>query len=151
MIDRKGQDVVGNASHNQVILVSSRMLQKVTGIHINTLEGRILVVRMPEIPLKLIDIDRIPAPRKTRQEWIDLLQKIPTGKALVIDEKETKTTAGNVKAMVKRIVDEKEVIGTFRVVQRTVAGRATIYIMNESVTKKVSGGEQTERATRLTG
>jgi hypothetical protein len=100
---------------------------------------------IPETQMKLVDADKVPGLiRRKRQEWIELLGRIPIGKAWVIDEKDSKFKAPNVKAMVNRIMREGDVKDTYRVVQRTRSGKATIYIINEGKDGKWSGGEQKE-------
>ncbi len=108
-----------------------------------------------EIPFKLVDIEKIPGTiRKSRSQWAEMLEKIPAGKAWVIDTKEVKTTPSNVASMVRRVSQQKGLNGQFRVMQRTIQGRAMIYILNEAKEtkdRKLSRSEQIETVTRLTG
>lgn len=98
-----------------------------------------------ETPMKIIDAEKVPGLiRRKRQEWIELLNRIPVGKAWVIDEKDSKFKAPNVKAMVNRIMREGDVKDVYRVIQRTRSGKATIYIINEGKDGKGSGSEQKE-------
>jgi hypothetical protein len=108
-----------------------------------------------EIPFKLVDIEKIPGTiRKSRSQWTEMLEKIPAGKAMVIDTKEVKTTPSNIAQMIKRVSQQKGLNGQFRVMQRTIQGRTMIYILNEAretKDRKLFRSEQPDTVTRLTG
>lgn len=88
--------------------------------------------------IHLIDEDKVPVKiKKKRQEWIRLLHQVPRGKAWVIDEKVTGLKAGNVKAMVSRLVREGDVPDTFKVVQRTRGNTTTIFVINSAKVEEV--------------
>jgi len=83
--------------------------------------------------MRFIGVDQIPRKRAKRtEEWLVLLKKIPKGKAWVTTEKELGVSAVSVKTIVNRYVRNGLIPKGYKVMQRTVDGKLTIYILNES-------------------
>lgn len=83
--------------------------------------------------MKLIDEKAIPGRiKKKAGEWLEIIQKIPAGKAWVLTEEESGVKAVSIKTMVNRLKDVGQLPKNFKAIQRTVRGKVTVYIINSA-------------------
>ena len=86
--------------------------------------------------VRLIDEDTIPKKRRPLTDFLEMLRKIPSGKAMVVTEKELGIKANSVQDNVRRSIKGGLLPPTFKVMRRTTevwdTGKTvTIYIVNE--------------------
>ena len=84
-----------------------------------------------EAQLKLVDEDKIPGIERT-SEWVEILNKIPEGKAWVTSEKELGVTVGHMNALVHRLIRKKKIPSTLKVIRRKQGDALVIYVLNSS-------------------
>jgi hypothetical protein len=81
--------------------------------------------------MKLIDENEIPGKLKRKgNEWLEILRKIPKGKAWAVTEEEAGIKAVSMRMMVTRLKKIGELPSNYKTMQRTVKGKVTIYIIN---------------------
>ena len=84
--------------------------------------------------MRLINENELPIRMKKKgAEWLQAFQKIPLGKAWVLTEEEAGVKASSVKIMLARLVKLGMLPKNFKVRQRTVKGKVTIYVINSGV------------------
>jgi len=83
--------------------------------------------------MKLIDEKAIPGRiKKKAGEWLEIISRIPVGKAWVITEEEAGVKATSIKTMVNRLIEMEELPKNYKTVQRTIKGKVTVYIINST-------------------
>lgn len=83
--------------------------------------------------LNLIDETAIPGRvKKKHAQWLELLKMIPQGKAYAVTEADLGVKAISVKTIVNRMVETGEIPKSYSVLQRTVNGKITVYIVNSA-------------------
>jgi hypothetical protein len=81
--------------------------------------------------MKIVDIKEIPFKLKKKgDEWLQQILKIPSGKAWVITEEEAGIQAASLRMMVDRLKQIRELPDHYKVTQRTIKGKVTVYIIN---------------------
>lgn len=79
------------------------------------------IVSVKEIPFKL---------KKKGEEWLQQILKIPPGKAWVLTEEEAGIQGASIRMMVDRLKKIGQLPDHYKIVQRTVRGKLTMYIIN---------------------
>lgn len=81
--------------------------------------------------MKLIDEKELPIKMKKKGgEWLQAFQKIPIGKAWALTEEEAGVKASSIKIMVARLKKLGLLSNNYKVAQRTVKGKVTVYVIN---------------------
>ena len=83
--------------------------------------------------MRLVDEKELPIRMKKKSgEWLQAFQKIPKGKAWILTEEEAGVKASSIKIMVARLKKLGLLSNNYKVVQRTVKGKITIYVINSA-------------------
>lgn len=82
--------------------------------------------------MRLIDENKVPAKKLKSREWLELLRKIPVGKAWVIDPDADRINPSNAKAMVNLLIRTGRIGRNYQVISRTEGGVLTVYIVNSA-------------------
>ncbi len=81
--------------------------------------------------MKIVGVKEIPFRLKKRgDEWLQQIIKIPPGKAWVLTEEEAGIQAASLRMMVDRLKKIGELRDHYKVIQRMVKGKVTVYIIN---------------------
>jgi len=81
--------------------------------------------------MKILDIKDVPAKiRKRRDQWLQVLLKIPPGKAWAVTEEEAGIKAASLKMMVYRLQKVGELPASYKSTIRTHEGKVTLYVLN---------------------
>lgn len=70
--------------------------------------------------------------RKRTEEWLQTLQKIPEGKALLITNKDTSLSIFTLEMHVRRFIKEGKLPKNYRVTHRKVGDTVTLYVVNST-------------------
>ncbi|MGA2308133.1 MAG: hypothetical protein ABSG57_01125 [Candidatus Bathyarchaeia archaeon] len=84
------------------------------------------IVSVKEIPFKL---------KKKGDEWLQQILKIPPGKAWVLTEEEAGIQAASLRMMVDRLKKIGELSDHYKLTQRMIKGKVTVYIINTAEEK----------------
>jgi hypothetical protein len=84
------------------------------------------IISVKEIPFKL---------KKKGDEWLQQILKIPPGKAWVLTVEEAGIQAASIRMMVDRLRQIGELKDHYKVTQRTIKGKVTVYIINSAEEK----------------
>jgi hypothetical protein len=82
--------------------------------------------------VKLVDESELPPVRLTTKDWIEILKKIPPGKAWAIDPKEDGVNPSNAKAMVNYLIRKHKIGRNYRVISKMEGEILAVYILNSS-------------------
>jgi hypothetical protein len=86
--------------------------------------------------MKIVSVKEIPFRLKKRgDEWLQQILKIQPGKAWVITEEEAGIQAASLRMMVDRLKKIGQLSNHYKVIQRTIRGKVTVYIINTEVEK----------------
>ncbi len=86
---------------------------------------------------KIVDVKEIPFRLKKKgDEWLQQILRIPPGKAWVLTEEEAGIQAASLRMMVDRLKKIGQLPSHYTIVQRTVKGKLTVYIINKAEAEK---------------
>lgn len=84
--------------------------------------------------MRIISEEEIPAKIKKREsEWLEMIQRIPKGKAWIVTEEEAGVKAISLKTTVNRLIKSGLLSDNFKVIRRTgMNGKVTMYVVNSA-------------------
>jgi predicted metalloprotease len=83
--------------------------------------------------MRIIDEKEVPVKIKKRgDQWLQLLLKIPQGKAWAVTEEEAGVKATSLRMMVARLQKLGELPANYRTMTRTSRGKVTVYVINSA-------------------
>jgi hypothetical protein len=83
--------------------------------------SKMRLINEEDVPIKL---------KKKGSEWLQAFQKIPRGRAWALTEEEAGVKASSIKIMVARLKKLGLLSPHYKVAQRTIKDKLTVYVIN---------------------